>query len=303
MLVQNYELPSSCAHLVRIAENPNVLSVEGLGELKPPALYIWRGALKDPAIDSEMKRADWPLQILHSLPAASGWNWELKSSAHANNVTQWSEIIDLATAACGIRDKSSGNVTVTLPLRAYEEKSAVIGTSRWWREQHSRLSLSSPLAASFHLKLQEMLNQADEAGASLSVEQISLIIAKDESDSIATLTPTLHSDSYYGPRETALCSLVERESSQYGGTLFAPTVTMDKLERYRPIDLPKMLDLLSDEPIVEASSGDVVLYGGMIGHDGKTCASNGVPHISPDMPGRSSRLVILMRNSRQTAVR
>jgi hypothetical protein len=71
---------------------------------------------------------------------------------------------------------------------------------------------------------------------------------------------------------------------------------MDRLEAERPIDIHKMIRLLEEQPIVEGGSGDLLLYSGMIDAEGITLTANGVPHISPDLPGHSARVVILMRN-------
>ena len=57
-----------------------------------------------------------------------------------------------------------------------------------------------------------------------------------------------------------------------------------------------MLNLLENEPIIQAKSGDLVLYDGMVSSSGEVNSSLGIPHISPDTPGSGTRMICLMRN-------
>lgn len=301
MIVRDYKLPADYTvkeTLFKFSGQVNVFSEDNNSHQSgtiPPPLLIWQQAMKDYRIDTAMQSADWPLRFLHALPAKNGWKWEIKQESDHQSITEWSQIIDLTTMASGLSDIPRGNISLTLPIRTYEEKSKTVGGLLWWRDQENRINMQCELCGIFFTKLYNLLKEVETAGYSFLVEQISIILAKDSKSKIATLTPTLHSDTYYGYRETALCSLAETNFSRFEGTLFAPSVRMNSLEQHRPIDLEKMLHLLKDEPIIEAKSGDVVLYDGMIGRDGRSSTANGVPHISPDTPGHSSRLLILMR--------
>jgi hypothetical protein len=44
-------------------------------------------------------------------------------------------------------------------------------------------------------------------------------------------------------------------------------------------------------------NGEVAIYDGCRGWDGKKDLTKGVPHISGDEPGKSARLLILMRHA------
>ena len=302
MLVRDYHIPGSASNLIRISnradvfvESPN----EAQPDIQPPSLLVWRGALFDPAIERAMTKASWPLEILAAFPKMSGWNWEAQRAGSAERLTQWPEILDVVSKACGATAQPSGNLTLTLQLRSYEEKDWQVGGYSWWLEQRNRFVVSESWVDTFFDRLLKMLGAVQSIQLDFYVEQISIILAKDPNDLLSTLTPTMHSDMYYGSRETALCSLAETGFSRYEGTLFAPTIRMDALEPHRPIDLDKMWQILGDAPVIEARSGDVILYDGMIGPDGVAHAKNGVPHISSDQPGQSSRLLILMRNRKQ----
>jgi hypothetical protein len=300
MIVRNYDMPQTDQWRVCHKDSVDVFreSSVSLGSEVKADLLVWKDALANPVISSAMAKVDWPLRMLSGLSQEKGWNWVLKSSLHTetDSVQSWDEILECIANAAGVKGEPSGNVAVTLNLRGYEELESGVGGFEWWKHRLRKECGDDTYSDAFLAQLTYMLGQTKEAGLNLHVEQISIILSKDASSPVATLTPTLHSDMYYGVRETALVSLTEKGTSGFSGTLFAPTVRMDTLEAERPIDVHKMMRLLDSEPIVEAGSGDLLLYSGMIGSDGATLTANGVPHISPDIPGRSARVVILMRN-------
>ena len=144
--------------------------------------------------------------------------------------------------------------------------------------------------------LLRVLSTAHASGSGLAVEQISIVLAKDAESSASTLAPTLHSDLGYGHMESAIASIVEPGFNEMGGVLFLPGRRMSEFEPLGPVTLATLRTRLSNEPVLITSSGDVVVYSGMVGRDGVRMKKNGVPHISPDRPGRSGRLAILMRH-------
>lgn len=298
MLISDYQLPEQYAQLVRSSFSAAIL-LEDETEVEPrPNMLVWRQAMFDPFIQEGLGQLDWPLRILAAFPGDRDWSWTLKTSDEIQVINDWQSIVTRVRAASGIDGSPLGNVHCTLNLRGYEERQSFVGGLDWWRAQSDRLILNDDLTRHFVSKLIGMLSEVRKLGFDFHVEQICLILAKDSSDRLSTLTPTLHSDTYYGPRETALCSLTQESCNRFRGTLFAPTVRMDSLEEHRPIDIVKMFDLLGSQPILEAQSGDLVVYDGMIDRFGVTSTKNGAPHISPDFPGSSSRLLILMRNDK-----
>jgi hypothetical protein len=261
-------------------------------------LLVWKNAISNPEIASAMSQPDWPNRLLSGLSNDKGWSWTIKSSLNTETERAWSwgELMECTANAAGVNGNPVGNVAVTLTVREYEEKASGVGGFEWWRDRLEKNLCGDPYVEAFLAQLTHILKETQATGLNLHVEQISIILSKDAASPVATLTPTLHSDMYYGVRETALVSLTETGTTGFSGTLFAPTVRMDSLEAERPIDVHKMLRLLESQPIVEARSGDLLLYSGMIGPDGAVLTANGVPHISPDLPGHSARVVILMRN-------
>lgn len=164
------------------------------------------------------------------------------------------------------------------------------------RAVHGRLRPGPSIARALLDRLIELLASASECGGQLLVEQLTIIVAKDAAEPLRTLTPLLHADEYYGPRETAISSLCESGWSRYGGALFLPTCRMSDFAEAGPVDMQRLTSGLTKEPVVMPGTGDVLFYDGMNGKDGTTAPSRGVPHISADVAGASSRLVILMRH-------
>ncbi len=300
MIVKNYEMPQ--AEQWRVCHKDSVDVFRGLSlpwsDEYNADLVVWKNAIANPEIASAMARPDWPLRLLSALPKEKGWAWTLKSSLNpeTDRAWSWDDVMEYTAKATGIEGSPVGNVAVTLTVREYEQMEPGIGGFEWWQQRLDSGTYEDSFAKAFLQELTLMLGETKDADLNLHVEQISIILSKDGASPVATLTPTLHSDMYYGVRETALVSLTETGTTGFSGTLFAPTVRMDSLEEERPIHVSKMLRLLESQPIVEARSGDLLLYSGMIGADGATLTANGVPHISPDMPGHSARVVILMRN-------
>lgn len=300
MIVKHYDMPEADQWRVCHRDSVDVFqecSISTPHETEAD-LFVWKDAMANPVISSAMAKVDWPLCLLSGLSQEKGWNWTLKSSLHTDKdrAWNWEEVLECTANAAGVTGTLMGNVAVTLQLRGYEELNSGVGGFEWWKHRLEKESGDDTFTDALLAQLTYMLGQTKDAGLNLHVEQISVILSKDASSPVATLTPTLHSDMYYGVRETALVSLTEKGTTGFSGTLFAPTVRMDSLEAERPIDIHKMIRLLEEQPIVEAGSGDLLLYSGMVDSGGTTLTANGVPHISPDLPGHSARVVILMRN-------
>jgi hypothetical protein len=73
-----------------------------------------------------------------------------------------------------------------------------------------------------------------------------------------------------------------------------PTRRMSDLLDLRPLTVPRILEALPDEPLLTSQGGDLLIYDGQLDADGERDHARGIPHISSDMPGLTSRLVILI---------
>ena len=298
MIINNYELPDDAKKLLRIGYTPEVLREPVMQKPEDrPVAVIWREAMYDMAVEAGMRQPDWPIKIISSLAKHLGWNWDAKHSRNTDEViTDPKEILSLARLACGVASRPEGNIIVTLNLRSYQDKCSDVGGFNWWSDQRKNIQDSDVFVSAFLSKLTDMLHCAYDSEIGIYTEQMSLVIAKDSMSPIATLVPILHSDLSYGERESTLCSLLEPGYNPYGGVLSVPTIKMTALEKELPIDIHKLFELLPDVPIVKVNSGDIMLHDGMIGPDGKAVLERGLPHISPDLPGKSSRIVFLMRH-------
>lgn len=296
VLIDNYELSDQYKKYLRVGDTADVLREDARAGFYP-ALVVWRDAMKHPDIENSMQTPEWPVNLLTALSVDKSWRWEARHSDVVEEIKEdRARTIELVAAASGVKSTPAGNLIVVLNLRDYTDKASDVGNYEWWRSQEYGVSSPDLLTRSLFSKTADMLLKARNVGADFCVEQMAVVVAKDATKPSPTLTPTLHSDMYYGVRETALVSLLEKGFNPFGGTVFVPTVKMDTLEEHRPINMQKLLSLLPDEPIVKSRGNDVVFYDGMIGLDGSVSTGRGIPHISSDQPGTNSRLVLLMRN-------
>ena len=299
MLVRDYSLPLNDAWRIRVGESARVFRdcSAGRRHKHSPDILVWRGALRTPQLEDAFNRPNWALEFLENFPLRDELSWGVRRSggfedgAEQLPLTQLRQICIEANLGRG-----GGNAVFDLSIREYtESEESLTGDLPWWNTVAGLASNGkSQLITEFTQALIRMLKSCADSGVYLCVEQISLIISKDDQSPLASLTPTLHSDEFYGPMETALVSLSE-DLQGLRGTLFAPTRRMHELEQHRPIDIEKMMVLLHNDPILEAQSGDMLLYGGMKDGQGEVSTRNGTPHISCDQPGKTARLVILMK--------
>jgi hypothetical protein len=301
MLVKDYRLPEEHAWRIKASDSSNVFDdlVSSSCEPREPDIWIWKKALSNEVLQAALQTPNWAEDFLAHFPTPSEATWGVRQSGGFEEGVlhlSMTELLDICRKASHL--PATGNAAFDLKIRDYQEgKEVSRGGLSWWRTVRSDLgSNNSPFVRAFVEEMTRMLEVCGEKQLNLHVEQISIIISKDPSSPLASLTPTLHSDTYYGRRETALVSLSEPNLGGLRGTLFVPTVRMDALEKHRPIDLNKLFEILKSETIIEGQSGDLFLYGGMIGADGVPSTTNGVPHISCDQPGLSSRLIVLMKN-------
>ena len=273
----------------------------GVPHREPEAdLLVLRGALSNAEIDGHFGSPAWPLTLVRSLPLPTDEDWLFNyGGAEASPDVDpglTPEDITRIERAAGIAGPPSGNVRCTWWIRRYDQNASGRGDLRYLRAVHGRLLPGPSFARALLDRLIELLASASECGGELLVEQLTIIVAKDAAEPLRTLTPLLHADEYYGPRETVISSLCESGWSRYGGALFLPTCRMTDFAEAGPVDMQRLTSGLTKEPVVRPGSGDVLFYDGMKGKDGTTDPSRGVPHISADVAGASSRLVILMRH-------
>lgn len=302
MLVRDYALSERDSEYLLISESlADLLTAdEGPELVQRPSLLVWRGALDRVALADAMLTSTWPLDLLKALPPGPDWPWEL-SSGDMQGERRRAEIEKCVRQAAGVKGSPETNMVATLALRSYKERDSLVGGLDWWLSRARPSSPSGGFGEIFVAELIDLLERARSAQSELYVEQISVILAKDPGAPLASLTPTLHSDSYYGRRESAIVSLLESGWDSHGGAMFMPTCTMEALWSLRPLGVEKILQELPDRPLLMTNSGDVAIYDGMIGPDDVARPSNGIPHISSDRAGESARIAILMLHRRHSS--
>lgn len=260
----------------------------------PIPLLVWQGALRTPGLDRLMKRRDWAYRLLEAMPPSPEWPWKMVSGQ--DELTDAAQIRDAIARACGMDGFVQGNVHVTLQVRRYDDRDDVSGGISWWQERAGSVAGLNEVGAAFMEAWMEALLRAKQAGSLFFSEQLSIIVSKDPGQPVATLTPTLHADQFYGERETAIASVLEAGWEAMGGALFLPNRRMSELWHLRPIHVERFFQDLRNETVLRSASGDVLLYDGMLDASGQQDKARGIPHVSSDVPGLGSRLCILMHH-------
>lgn len=264
------------------------------GKEKARLLCLMQG-LHSRELQSFMNGCTWPVELIANTVLPVGEYWMITPGNSVPRPLAENDLQDVIQAA-GIGSPPRGNIRCTWSLRKYSERESQKGGLEWisslYEANHDAAGPIKPLLKA----LINLLHEARCHGAALFVEQFTAVIAKDATAPNPCLTPRLHADEYYGLRETAIASLLERGWSKKGGTWFLPTnVIADYPEgdQITPVDIERKFPGV---PVVCTGSGDVCFYDGMRNPDNVADPMLGVPHISADLPGESSRLVILMHH-------
>ncbi|MDH1281560.1 hypothetical protein ACPA1H_20855 [Ectopseudomonas chengduensis] len=291
LIVEDYQLSHSTENVI-VDDSYAALSKRDTELRYKPALLVWKDGFLDKELKQHFSRPNWPVDLVKAF-GPSEWRWIMKYPEEGELVNESMLILE---KAAGLHGRPDGNIHLTLELRSYDVRDSDVGGLNWWRSRASAVRGRTELGDLFVNRLLEVLSEVECSGGSLFVEQLSIIISKDGTASQGTLTPFLHSDMYYGVRETAITSLLESGWEGHGGALFMPDVKMAQFgEDDESIGLQNTFELACEHSLWRTYSGDILIYDGQI-KEGKACGSRGIPHISPDQPGRSSRLCVLMHH-------
>jgi hypothetical protein len=298
MFKHGYQFPG-CEHYLDVSANLNqllandeVAARDGIHR----TLLVWRAGFASTALSAAFATAGWPMRLLQAMPPSPAWPWKWVTAESSE--TEAARIMPAVQLASGVERPPEGNVHLTLELRRYEEKHSTVGDLVWWKSRQHALEQSGEFGRAFIATLLRAFEMAQAAGSELFTEQLSIVISKDPHAALFTLTPTLHADEYYGRRQTAIVSLLETGWDSVGGAVFLPKRSMQELWHLRPITLQRLQDEFDDEVLLRTESGDVMIYDGMINEQGVVVRDQGIPHISPDAVGKTSRLCVLMYHKR-----
>ncbi|MFC3166602.1 hypothetical protein [Paracoccus fontiphilus] len=287
---------------VRIARDIGALyAADAAAPYARPDLLILEKGLWSEALAAAFATKSWPIDLVESLDLPKGHHWMFARS-DAQDPTGYDPPLSSADlrvlrAAAGIERPARGNIRCTWWIRRYDRRTSSDGDASFFDRISEAGSVRGPVARALLDAIRSLQAAAASAGGLLLVEQITIVLAKDASAPLATLTPRLHADEYYGRRETAIAALLERGWSPWGGAMFLPTLRMSDLDSAGPIGLDELDVAAAGAPILIPGSGDVLLYDGMIGPHGQVDRGLGTPHISADIAGLSARLVVLMRHA------
>lgn len=240
-----------------------------------------------------MAQADWAVALVADLTEEIG-SWSCSSSSFSGKTSDRAQLASLISAAGGQDAPPAGNVLLRLRVRPTLWSELPYGGLTWCRLLASRLGAGS-LARAVVEVVADLLASAGARGVDLHFEQVCVVHAKDPAARAPALAPELHADMEGGPLQSAIASVFEPGWSAEGGTLFVPNRTMAEFPP-RSIGPDQLRALIDPSDEFRPGSGDLVIYDGMIGPDGRPSRANGVPHLSLDQPGRSSRLVLMMEH-------
>lgn len=253
------------------------------------------GAFLTPPLANLMACPNWPLDLLAGSVLDAGQFWSISRGGVEEEIVN-PQHTSLVRKAAGVDGPPASNLRLTWSIRKYTERDNWLGSLGWVEMAAERSNDREGLPAALLQRLCQIFSIARAAGAEFFLEQITIVLAKDPSLPNPCLTPRLHADEYYGRRETALVSLLEEGWSADGGTWFMPTLTMRDIGDGDRITPERIRDRYPVTPIVATGNGDLCIYDGMRNADGIMNPDLGVPHISGDIPGASSRLVLLLHH-------
>lgn len=290
--------------LVACADNLEQLYIDhkSCKEVRSAKLVAALGALLTPSINNMMSERAWPLDLLASSVLDSGQFWSF-SQGGVEECALEPQHFSLIKKAAGLEGAPDGNLRFTWSIRRYLDKSDWLGSLPWLKTLVERNSTQTGMFIELLQRLVQLFEISQAAGADFFIEQMTVILAKDQAAPNPCLTPRLHADEYYGYRQTAIASLIEKDWSIDGGTWFLPAITMQDISDGDQITPECIYERFPKTPIVATGNGDLCIYDGMRNAAGEVSSELGAAHISGDIPGRSARLLILMHHRPVTMAR
>lgn len=252
--------------------------------------------LADERLKALFDTPDWPLDLLDQLLLPDGSSWLFTGDSEEERPIEMRDR-DAVIDACGLKRAPLGSFRLTWWIRKYAERSSHIGCADWLCDLAERNAKSGPLVSLLTRALSDTAHLADQAGYSIAVEQLTLVVGRDPTAPSIVLTPHIHADEYYGAMESAICSFFSEASSknEVRGTMFFPALVAGDLGAKGRIAESEFMANYSSTQVYTASPGELLIYDGMRSSNGKVDLTKGLPHVSGDRDGHTCRLIILMR--------
>jgi len=261
-------------------------------------LIVWERALYSPEIEKLFSDNLWPQKILDTFSIDNGWEWKTKNIGEKDaQALSSEETLRLVKQASGVEGAASGNLHLSLKIREYKDTDSPLGDLAWWEGKFSQINKDTEGMAVYN-QLCQFLRECKKANWNMTLEGISLTIAKDASNVSYSPTSTLHSDRHHRPMEAGVCSLKEA-GFDAGGTLLFPHTKMSDYPEDIDLTFENITPLVDGKPGILSESYDVFMFGGLKDRADNVHNDNGLPHISRDPSGQSARLIFLLRNQHQ----
>jgi hypothetical protein len=293
VLCYDYGASSIEDGVVLVRSDPNDLVGAMRGSDDAWRLMIWHGAFDNPVIQMAMASPDWPIRLVSAMALGRDWPWRAEKGSYGPVETQ-SEAIAALSSSSGVHGAPRRNLLLTLKLREFDDHVSEVGGLEWWKSRSKRLRGADEFPASLIRQFIEVLEQLHCLGAEVFVERLCIVLNKDITEPLCSLTPTVHTDAYAGKWGASVSSLLEHGHNPNGGALFLPTCDMAELDPMRPITMEKLSTDFAAVPVLATGTGDMFIFDGMIDRSGAADRSNGLPHVSADTPGSGARLALLM---------
>lgn len=271
---------------------------EAPGSVDAAELIVWEKAFYSPEVEELFSNNLWPEKILETFSIKNGWHWKTQNQVGktAEELSD-ADTLKLVQSASGVLGKPAGNLHLSLKIREYSDTDSPLGDLAWWEEKGKTIEKDTPGVAVYN-QLCQFLRECKKAGWNMTLEGVSLTIAKDESGPSFSPTSTLHSDRHHRPMEAGVCSIKEA-GFDAGGTLSFPQTKMSDYPEDRDLTFENISPLVEKRSAILSESYDVFMFGGLKDRFNNVHNDNGLPHISRDPSGQSARLIFLLRNQHQ----
>lgn len=260
------------------------------------ALLCLKEQLLTPELKKHFCSPNWAIRLFNELTLIGESKWLFAEDHKKEHPLRKSDLTAVISAS-GIHGNPKGNIRCRWPIRSYQEEDSAVGGLNWLKELSVANSDNFGIARDLTSSLVKLSEHIHSAGGKLIIEQISILLSKDPSENTKCHTPAIHSDEYYGTREAAVTSIFEAGWTESRGTVFFPTITSKQLGKDVIMDPTVFTELFPNAEQLTIMNGEVAIYDGCRGRDGQKDLTKGIPHISGDEPGKSARLLILMRHA------
>jgi|GEM_PF-6366505 len=264
----------------------SMLSIQHLND-NSQQIFVWSGFGSE--IPAELfDNSTWPQNFVGLFGNQEIWPWKFKFTRDEPDHLGNQELFDALASP-------SRDVLASLRIRDFNSDDKFQGSLEWFDDITEYLNdeYSDGMVVIGHII--KSLRIAREAGITLFLEKISLIVNCDPNNSI-TLTPHLHRDGAYGHLESSIVSFYSERTTPHSSTLFFPDLNFETASHLKPITAEKICINFPSVSAYSLKSGSLAIFSGKLGNDGSKSDLRGALHMSPEGFFPTRRIVFLFRS-------